>query len=267
MRATGRLIGWLGCKPVSIQIGFVALAFTLTACFPSEPIPPTPTEIPTATIVPTPTTVWFPPTATWTPIPTINPSPTVQMRTGIRSILLTDNFGTDTFWLTGSSDQGTIALGQNELTLAVDLEQGYLFSFRNEPIFEDFYAEITTSTNICAGVDEYGVLFRYNGPRDFYRFSLSCDGQVRLDKVVAGLPSSPQPWLPSPSVPRGAPSTSRLGVWVRGEEMQFFINDEFQFAVTDRVLHSGMIGIFARSAGETAVTVSFSDLIVHQIFE
>ncbi len=200
-------------------------------------------------------------------MPTVVPSPTVQMRTGVGSVLLSDNFRNATFWLTGPSGQGTIALGQNELTLAVDQDKGYLFSFRNEPIFEDFYVEITASPNICTGLDEYGLLFRYNGPRDFYRFSLSCDGQARLDKVVAGLPSSPQPWLASPSVPRGAPSTSRLGVWVRGDEMQFFIDDEFQFAVQDRILHRGMIGIFARAAGETAVTVSFSDLVVYQVLE
>jgi hypothetical protein len=117
------------------------------------------------------------------------------------------------------------------------------------------------------GLDEYGLLIRYNSPVDFYRFSLSCDGRTRLDKLVGGVASSPQPWLGSTSIPTAAPSFSRLGVWAVGSEMRFFINDEYQFSVKDPVLSRGMIGVFARSGGETAVTVSYSDLVVFQILQ
>jgi hypothetical protein len=47
--------------------------------------------------------------------------------------------------------------------------------------------------------------------------------------------------------------------------MHFFVNDEFQFSVSDRIHPSGFLGVFARSTGENAVTVSFSDLVVHQL--
>jgi len=47
--------------------------------------------------------------------------------------------------------------------------------------------------------------------------------------------------------------------------MRFFINDEFQFSINDRMLTQGMIGVFVRSGGENAVTVSYSDLEVYQI--
>jgi len=100
---------------------------------------------------------------------------------------------------------------------------------------------------------------------DFYRFSLSCNGQVRLDRVVSGAAGSPQPWMASASVPPGAPSSSRLGIWAVGSELRFFINDTFQFAVTDRYHASGLIGVFARSTGENAVTISFSALRVYQV--
>ena len=83
--------------------------------------------------------------------------------------------------------------------------------------------------------------------------------------MTGGTGGSPQPWLASASVPQGAPSTSKLGVWAVGREMRFFINDEFQFAVSDPYHPSGLIGVFARSAGENAVTVSFSDLKVYAV--
>jgi hypothetical protein len=170
-------------------------------------------------------------------------------------------------WLTGNFGKGTVALGTNEISLALTQPNGYLHSIRSEPLLSDFYLEITTNPNICSGIDEYGLLLRYNSLVDFYRFSLSCNGQTRLDKLVGGIATSPQPWIESTSVPTAAPSTSRIGVWALGNEMRFFINDEFQFSINDRILATGMIGVFARSGGETAVTVSFSDLVVYQILQ
>ncbi|MFH1635018.1 MAG: hypothetical protein ABIG63_13565 [Chloroflexota bacterium] len=248
--------------------GLVVLPFILiilTACLPAPPVTLLPTETPAPTRTPTPTVVWFPVTDTPASPPTVIPSLTPETRPGVGDILLTDDFSTSEHWLVGEMPKGSVALGVDELTLALIQPKGYIFSFRDQPTFDDFYLEITASPNLCTGLDEYGLLLRYNSPSDFYRFSLSCNGQTRLDRIVGGGAASPQPWMPSTSVPSAAPSSSRLGVWVVGQEMHFFINDEFQFAISDRMLARGMIGVFARSAGEMAVTVSFSDLVVRAI--
>jgi hypothetical protein len=187
------------------------------------------------------------------------------MRPGIGEIILQDDFSDPGAWLLGQSAKGTVAFSPNELTIALVQPKTYLFSTRTEPAFGDFYAEITASPSLCEGLDEYGLLFRMHSLGDFYRFSLSCNGQVRLDRVVGGAAGSPQPWMASASVPPGAPSSSRLGVWAVGSELRFFINDTFQFAVNDRYHASGLIGVFARSAGENAVTVCFSELRVYQV--
>lgn len=187
------------------------------------------------------------------------------MRPRVGELIFEDDFRTEGAWQLGQTAKGTVAMGVNELTIALVQPRAYLSSTRTEPTFGDFYAEITASPSLCAGLDEYGLLFRVRSLGDFYRYSLSCDGQVRLDRVVGGTGGSPQPWLVSASVPRGAPSSSRLGVWAVGKELRFFINDEFQFAVSDSYLGSGALGVFARSAGENAVTISFSDLKVYQI--
>jgi len=242
-----------------------SFGFLVSSCLPTTPLSPLPTDTLTPTTTSTPTVIWFPPTATSTTPPMVISSPTPELRPGVLGILLEDDFSIADNWLMGDLGKGVIALGINELSLALNQSKGYLFSFRNEPTFDNFYAEITAKPSICMRLDEYGILIRYNSPSDFYRFSLSCDGQVRLDKLIGGTATSPQPWITSASVPTAAPSESRLGVWVSGSEMRFFINDEFQFAVHDRILSRGMIGVFVRSGGETAVTVSFSDLVVYQI--
>jgi hypothetical protein len=241
------------------------LGFWLSACLPTIPIPATPTVTPAPTETPTPTVVWFPSTPTKTPVPRAEPTATVEMRPGIGALLFEDDFSSAGDWQLGQSAKGTVAMGVNELSIALVQPRAYLSSTRTEPTFGNFYAEITASPNLCVGLDEYGLLFRVRSLGDFYRFSLSCDGQVRLDRVVGGAGGSPQPWLASASVPRGAPSSSRLGVWAVGKELRFFINDEFQFAVSDGYHASGLLGVFARSAGENAVTISFSDLKVYQV--
>jgi hypothetical protein len=90
---------------------------------------------------------------------------------------------------------------------------------------------------------------------------------VRLDKYFGGKASSPQPLGYSGAVPPGAPSSSRLGVWTSGKEMRFYINGEYQFTVNDPSLTRGGLGVFIRSNGDDAVTVSFSDLEVYEPVE
>jgi hypothetical protein len=69
----------------------------------------------------------------------------------------------------------------------------------------------------------------------------------------------------SGAVPPGAPSISRLAVWVKGKEMRFFVNEEYQFTVSDPMLPEGTIGVFARSAGDNAVTINYSELVIRSI--
>jgi hypothetical protein len=134
-----------------------------------------------------------------------------------------------------------------------------------QPILSDFYAEITAHPRLCLGSDQYGVLIRFQSNANFYRYALSCDGQVRLDRVVNGNATSPQPWMRSFAFSPGAPSEAALGVWVKGEEMRFFVNDQYLFSAKDPLLHSGSLGVFARSTGNNALTVSFTDLVIKRV--
>jgi hypothetical protein len=216
----------------------------------------------------TPTIVWFPPTQTPTPLPTREAlSPTPGMRPEVSRLLFEDLFEDSGPWTLTTRQDGRVSVGRGELTLAMQPSQtrGHLISLRQEPVLSDFYAEITANTTLCRGLDEYGLLVRASSTQDFFRFSLSCDGQARVDRLVSGQASSPQPWVYGPGVPPGAPGITRLGVWAKGREMRFFINDDLLFSVSDPSLPSGTLGVFARSTGENAVTVHFSDLVVFEL--
>ncbi len=243
------------------------MALFLTACLPtaSPALTQTPT-LPVSTPAPTVTIVWFPPTPTFTPFPTSAPaSPTPDLRTGLGALILADDFSSSTAWNLQTSAEGSIALGDNDLTIAFQEQAGTLFSFRRQPELADFYVEITASPSLCQGADEYGLLLRAVSDGDFYRFSLSCDGRVRLDRLLHSQASSPQTWLPSGSIPIGAPSQSRLAVWAVGKEMRFFINGDYQFTVQEPSLPSGKLGVFAHATGGHSLTVNFSDLKVYEV--
>lgn len=246
--------------------GLLSLALALSACIPQQtPLPPEPTPTPVPeTSTPTPTIVWFPPTSTPTPFSTLPVTPTQDMRPPMGDILLEDDFSQETGWTLAKTSISSIAIGVNELTLALHQPGGYLYSLRQDTYLDDFYLEITASPNLCRGLDEYGLLLRVSPSLEFYRFSLTCDGQARLDKFYNGAATSPQPLTPSGAIPPGAPSSSRLGVWAKGREMRFYANAEFLFSVSDPSLRGGSLGVFIRSNGDNDLTVNFSDLIVRQ---
>jgi hypothetical protein len=247
----------------------MALSLLLTSCLPissSPTLSPSPTLIPSPTATLTPTVVWFPPTPTHTPFPTSTPlPPTPEQRPGLGEIIFEDDFSSAEAWALSVTAKGSVALGKNKLTIAIASPKSYLSSIRSRPAVGDFYAEITASPNLCRGADEYGLLIRVMSEQNYYRFSVSCDGQTRLDRVYHGQASSPQPWMLGSRIPIGSPSSSRLAVWAVANEMRFFINDEYQFTVRDPLLASGTFGVFARSAGGSAVTVNFSNLVVREI--
>lgn len=252
---------WIGIIVLLLLMG-------MAGCLPFvTPPPPLPTDTPLpATATPTPTIVWFPPTPTNTPLsaPTEPITPTVDMRPVHGALIFEDDFTDPASWSHGRTGSGSIAFGQQELTLAVSRPEGYLYSLRQGASLGDFYLEIVASPTICKGGDEYGLLLRVSPGLDFYRFALTCDGQTRLDRYYQGKASSPQPLTMSGAVPRGAPSLSILAVHAIGKELRFYVNGEYQFTVHDPILLKGGIGVFARSAGEGAITVNFSDLKVYQ---
>lgn len=242
----------------------------LTACLPLvTPLPPLPSNTPgPPSETPTPTIVWFPPTATFTPLPTatLSLTPTLDTRPLYGALLWRDVFDDPAGWTTGRLPAGSLALGKNELSLAANGSQRtFLTSQRQNTILNDFYLEISASPSICRGADEYGLLVRTTSAPSFFRFVLTCDGRGRVDRVLEGQASSPQPLALNGAIPPGAPSSSRLGVWASGKDLRFYANGQYLFSVRDPGILSGGLGVFVRPAGPDAMTVNFSALSVYEV--
>lgn len=244
------------------RTAILLLVTALSACLPINPTLFTETPAPTETVPPTATIDWFPasPTPTRIILPTLTPTP--DLSPGIGSIIVEDDFSDEDVWDTAASDNGSATLGRNRLTLTA--QPGYyLSSMRRELPLTDFYAEITARPSLCRGEDTYGLIARGVGGF-FYRFLLTCDGQVRAERISGGTKLTIYEPVPSGDAP-GAPGEVRIGLWAVGSEMRLFLNGRFQFSVTEGTFPTGALGVFVRSEGETPVTVVFSDLAVYEV--
>jgi hypothetical protein len=240
----------------------LAVAFLVTSCLPMGPIQLTPTPVPTDTATPTATIVWFPPSATPTllQVPTYTGTP--EMSPGIGTLILSDNFSESSPWDTAVSDNASAAISMNRLSLAV--QPGYyLSSMRRELPLDDFYAEITARPSLCRGDDNYGIIVRGVGS-SFYRFVLTCNGEVRAERISGGTRLPIYDPVPSGDVAR-PPGEVRIGIWAVGEEMRLFLNDRFQFSVRDPKFPIGAFGVFVRSNGQDPASVTYSDFEVYDV--
>lgn len=218
----------------------------------------------TETPIPSPTIVWFPPSATPGPQTLSTTAPTPEQKPGVGSAIFTDDFSSPILWNTAISDQATVDVSRNRLTIAA--QPGiYILSMRQGVTLSNFYGEITAKPSLCQGKDDYGMLVRAPNNVAYYRFALSCDGTARVERISGGKRALLQSPMPSGDVPPGAPGEVLIGVWAVGSELRFFLNGRYQFSVNDKNYSSGALGVFAHAAGDTPVTVTFSDLVVYDV--
>ena len=236
----------------------LASCSTLDELF-ATPIAPTPTETP----LPTATINWFPASATPTLQVLSTQPPTPEMRPGIGDEIISDDFSDPSLWNISASNQASTDIKNNRLTLSVQ-NQVYIPSLRQAVVPNNYYAEITARPSLCRGDDNYGMLVRASAI-NYYRFVLACNGTVRAERISSGTRLVLQQPLASGDVPPGAPGEVRIGVWAVGEEMRLFLNGRFQFRIIDPSFPSGTLGVFVRSAGNTAAVVSFSDLSIQSV--
>ncbi|MFH2040032.1 MAG: hypothetical protein ABIJ65_11420 [Chloroflexota bacterium] len=244
---------------VTSQILAACSGFNQTAIPTSTLVLPTPTE--TATIN------WFPATNTPTPLPLQAATPTPGVVPGVGSLLFRDNFRNANLWTATTSIAGNSIVSNNQLTLTLSegTDMQTITSLRMQPQVSDFYAEINTQLSLCRGKDQVSLLFRVTSAADFYRYSVSCSGEVRLERVVSGKPFVIRDWTPSPDAPFGAPGEIKMSVWAFGRDLRFFLDDQFQFNINDQFFSQGGLGVSIRSDSGNPMSVSFSKLIIHAV--
>lgn len=244
---------------------FLFLLVPLAACLPVVTPTPEPTVTVTTAPTPSPTVEWFPPTPTIQISPTVEITSTPEIMAELGEIIFKDDFVSGEGWTVPRSERGEINIANGEINIIINEPGTFLVGTLEKPDLQDFYAEISASPILCSPRDEYGFLFRVFGRNQYYRFALNCEGEVRLDSISGESGMILYPWTRSASVPVGAPSISTIAVLAIADQIHVFINGDPQFTVIDHQLLVGSFGVYARSVGDTAVTISFSDFIVREV--
>lgn len=252
-------------KLITLFRGLLLLIF-LPACSGifSAPVPIT-TPVP-ATDTATATIIWFPATNTPTTFSTQTILPTPDQRPGLGGLIFTDTFDQPELWNTSSSNWASASVLRNRLVLSISgAGPVSIASLRSQPVLDNFYAEAAASINLCSNKDQFGMIFRAASGSDYYRYSINCNGQVRLERGRGGSHSPLVDWLPSGDAPLGAPAEVKLGIWAMGTELRFFLNDRYQFTARDSQLRAGTLGFFVYANGKTPITASFAELSVYPV--
>ena len=243
----------------------ILILFMLSGCL--APVTPSPAPTLTETLAPPPTStiIWFPPTSTPEPTEIVEVTPTPEIMVELGEVIFRDEFFSAEDWTIPQSDRGQISISDGEMNIIINQPGSLFLGTREKPDLTDFYAEISANPVLCSPRDEYGFLFRVVGRNQYYRFALNCNGEMRLDTILQDATVILYPWTRTASVPVGAPSRSQIAVLAEGDQILLFINGDLQLSISDRQLPVGSFGVYARSVGDTAVTVSFSDLVVREV--
>ena len=219
------------------------------------------------TFTPTATINWFPATNTPTPLSTQRATPTTVLLPGLGPRILEDSFSRTDQWDISVyiAGQGIVSSDQLTLSIPEGSESASITSLLQGFQAGDYFTRVKVNLSLCKGRDQVGFLFRVSSPMDFYRFSITCSGETRLERVVEGQPSVIRNWAFSPDAPLGAPGEVILGVSVSGQDLELFLDDRFQFSIQDGVLSEGGLGFYLRASSDSPVNVSFSDLEAFQV--
>ncbi|NLF52181.1 MAG: hypothetical protein GX577_13700 [Leptolinea sp.] len=243
----------------------LSLFLVITGCRGVLEQPAYETPTPSSTPSPSETIIWFPATSTGTLVPTREPEPTEDLHPAVGDLIFRDDFSSEGLWSTQTEEGGNITYGNRELTLAVQEPKKYIASLFSNRVIDNASVEITSNVTLCKAEDSYGILVRASNGLNGYRFQVNCQGQVRLELLKSGRAYSLVDWSQSGQVLPGSPFQLRLRVWIVEDEIRFFLNDNFQFSARDATYKNGSIGVFARQAADTPLTVNFTNLTVHEI--
>lgn len=238
-------------------------AALLSAC--ARASVPTATPVPAVVIAPSATIAFptFAPTSTLTPAPTLSPTPDVLSKLG--AMVFTDDFSVNRGWPLGEAATGGTSLQNERLVVAVRQSRQFRIAARDEPHLADFYAEVQLRTELCSSGDEFGILFRMNDLGEHYRYTLSCEGTIRVRRVLLDGSRALVPPEVSPAAFPGAPALNQIAVWALADRFRLFVNGVEILQARDGSLTSGRLGFYVRAGRDGQTTVSFDDLLVREI--
>lgn len=182
------------------------------------------------------------------------------------SVLYRDSFvvGETGPWQVEGDALGRTAVLDEQLVIQVNAPAMIQFATLSEPLFSDFVLQVDGRILVGVPQSSYGVLFRMQSATQFYRFSITGDGQYMVERRNADgswtrfVPD----WTSTPAINQGVGAVNQLRITATGSNMRFYVNDTLLQQVVDDQYASGTMGLDAGTFGHPELQVAFDNLVV-----
>lgn len=189
-------------------------------------------------------------------------------------------------WEQYEDGQLTAAAEDGVFRLVLDAPEKVPYSVASHR-FTDFDLRVTAQALEGPLNNGYGVVFRLVNPDNNYQFLVSSDGYYAVKRVLNGEERFLSAWIDSPIVNQGMDAPNHLRVVARGDQFQFYVNDELvelcipieadaistysggtcyggtmENTLIDSSIDAGRLGVIAESFNEPGVVVEFDNLLV-----
>ena len=161
----------------------------------------------------------------------------------------------------------TISVSDGKLSMQSSQVGKFHWWFNYREI-KDAYLEAVFETGNCSGSDQYGLVFRapdyFNGVG--YYFTLTCDGKYDLREK-----DDPDSLIQDNQLRFGMKDTTHLntgsnqknilGIWMKGETIRLYLNNQFIDEITDaRLTGAGHFGLFIYARKTPGFKISLDEI-------
>lgn len=215
---------------------------------------------------PTPTPTFAIPTiaasATITPRPA--PSATPDPQAGLGEVIHLDDFSENLGWDLGEDGTGATSIRQGRMIITLHESSGFRYALAPVQPLDDFYLEVEVRPDLCQPDDEFGILFRLNAQFEYYRFSLNCSGQTRVNRSLQNGARALTPLANPAAVIAGPMVKNKLAVRASGDQFRIWINGIEILNLRDLSLQGGLVGLFVRTGRGNQATVTFDNFLLRE---
>lgn len=181
--------------------------------------------------------------------------------------LLREEFvlGQTASWELESDETGSTTIVPEQLLIEIMAPNLVQYATLEELAVEDFHLEVDGRILSGSPQSSYGVLFRMQGPQQFYRFEITGDGLYSLERhdgdgtrmLFFG------DWRESQAINQGLNVNNRVGVRAQGSDISLFVNGNMLDEVSDETYATGFIGLDAGTFDVAPLQVAFDNLIIY----
>lgn len=184
------------------------------------------------------------------------------------NVLFADSFAPGEMgeWQLEGDALGQTAVLDEQLVIEINQPNTLQFTTLTAPTFSDFVLEVDVRQLRGDLQSSFGVLFRMQGPDQFYRFEITGGGQYMLERrnPDGGWTRFVDDWTEAPAINPGLNVVNRLKVTANGRNIAVYVNDIILQQISDNAYSSGNIALDAGAFAQAGLQVAFDNLVVSE---